>query len=182
MAYKVGDKVRIVSKWNKNTEENDEGKMDKYLGTVMTIRRVYVNRDGEAFYDMEEDAGDRPFGLGWNWNEHCIEELVEEAKGIKFGINAGDVLTLDNGDKLVVVEEYDGLKTVDIYKTNDNSLCEVSELDDKLVCRDGGEKVMKITRDGEVLYERPEEEVKEMTLKEVCEKLGYEVKIIKDGE
>ena len=29
MKYKVGDKVRIVSKWGKGCHENADGKMDK---------------------------------------------------------------------------------------------------------------------------------------------------------
>ena len=41
MKYKVGDKVRIVSKWVKGCKQNSDGKMDKWLGKNMTIRAIY---------------------------------------------------------------------------------------------------------------------------------------------
>ena len=44
MKYKVGDKVRIVSNWGKGCHENSDGKMDKWLGKVMTIMCVDCNR------------------------------------------------------------------------------------------------------------------------------------------
>lgn len=56
MMYKVGDKVRIVSKWVKGCYENSEGKMDKWLGKVMTIDRTFNN-----FYKMKEDKGEGLF-------------------------------------------------------------------------------------------------------------------------
>ena len=73
MQYKVGDRVRIVSektgyKWNR------DGKMDKWLGEIMTVREV--NRGS---YGMEEDV----WGcgkLGWSWYPEMIVGLAEEAK------------------------------------------------------------------------------------------------------
>ena len=38
MKYKVGDKVRIIGKWIAGCNQNNEGKMDKWLGKVMTIK------------------------------------------------------------------------------------------------------------------------------------------------
>jgi hypothetical protein len=69
MKYKVGDKVRIVSKWPKNraAKQNRDGLMDKWLGKVMTIRDV-----GGDYYRMEEDEHELPFFNGWVWNEACI--------------------------------------------------------------------------------------------------------------
>lgn len=70
--YKVGDKVRIVSKspqryWNPE--------MDKRLGKTMTITGSGRNRDGETYYRMFED---RTFEhIWWYWYEDMISGLAE---------------------------------------------------------------------------------------------------------
>lgn len=71
--YEVGDKVKIVDKWNKDTNETMFGDMDKYLGTVMTIRSI----DSDGDYRMEDDKYECG---GWYWNKHCIEGKVVESK------------------------------------------------------------------------------------------------------
>lgn len=65
--YKVGDKVRIVSE---RTADHWNPQMDKWLGKVMTIRRV------GAFYRMEEDFGEH-YGSGWLWDDSMIAGLAE---------------------------------------------------------------------------------------------------------
>ena len=67
--YKIGDKVRIVD--YRTYRMNDFGKMDKWLGKVMTIRGILS--DG---YAMEEDSGER-FGNGWYWYDEMISGLAE---------------------------------------------------------------------------------------------------------
>lgn len=47
--YKVGDKVRIVSK---RPQKNWNPNMDKYLGKTMTIIESGINRIG-VYYHME---------------------------------------------------------------------------------------------------------------------------------
>lgn len=69
--YKVGDKVRIVSKrpqrcWNPY--------MDKHLGKTMTIIRSGINGEG-VYYCMEEDRND--FLGHWCWYEDMIAGLAE---------------------------------------------------------------------------------------------------------
>lgn len=69
--YKVGDKVRIVSKrpqqcWNPC--------MDKHLGKTMTIIRSGINAEG-VYYCMEEDRND--FLGHWYWYEDMIAGLAE---------------------------------------------------------------------------------------------------------
>lgn len=75
MKYKVGDKVRIVSeKAGKHWAPN--GDMDKYLGKVMTVRKV-VESEFISYYRMWEDTND--YELGHCWHEHMIKGLLEEA-------------------------------------------------------------------------------------------------------
>lgn len=70
MAYKVGDKVRIVSKrpqrcWNPE--------MDKYLGKTMTIAHSGIGAMG-VYYHMKE--GNDSF-FPWYWYEDVIAGLAE---------------------------------------------------------------------------------------------------------
>lgn len=72
--YKVGDKVRIVSKrpqrcWNPY--------MDKHLGKTMTIIKSGINAEG-VYYCMEEDRDD--FLGHWCWHEDMIAGLAEPAR------------------------------------------------------------------------------------------------------
>lgn len=67
MKYKVGDRVRIVSK---STEKmNWTEKMDIYLGTVMTIADIIHSG---VHYKMVEDKGE------WFWNDSMIAGLASE--------------------------------------------------------------------------------------------------------
>lgn len=68
--YKIGDKVRIVG--YRTFHMNNFGKMDKWLGKVMTIRGIYRGLDG---YRMVEDYGEN-VGHGWLWDESMIAGLA----------------------------------------------------------------------------------------------------------
>lgn len=67
--YKIGDKVRIVD--YRTYRMNDFGKMDKWLGKVMTIRECLLSG-----YWMEEDYGEN-IGFGWRWDDSMISGLAE---------------------------------------------------------------------------------------------------------
>lgn len=69
--YKVGDKVRIVSK---RPQKNWNSYMDKYLGKTMTIIKSGINDKG-VYYYMEEDCND--FLGHWCWYEDMIAGLAE---------------------------------------------------------------------------------------------------------
>lgn len=71
MRYKSGDKVVIVDKWGPACMQNHEGKMDHWLGQVMTID------EADGFYQMVEDAKEND-GVGWFWNENCIAGYADE--------------------------------------------------------------------------------------------------------
>ena len=66
-----GDRVRIVSEWNGNCQQNSEGRMDHWLGSIMTVRSV-----SGGFAHMEEDVNDRGKHIGWAWNKFCIDEVL----------------------------------------------------------------------------------------------------------
>ena len=95
MKYKVGDKVRIVSKWGKGCFQSPNGEMDKWLGKIMTVRHV-----GITLYRRVEDIEDNESG-GWVWSENCIAGLACENK---------IVITTDGAETLARL--YDGKKVV----------------------------------------------------------------------
>lgn len=70
--YKVGDKVRIVG--YRTSLMNNFGKMDKWLGKVMTIRECLLSG-----YWMEEDYGEN-IGYGWCWDDDMISGLAEPGR------------------------------------------------------------------------------------------------------
>ena len=96
MKYKVGDKVRIVSKWGKGCNQNSDGKMDKWLGKNMTIRAIYYG----STYKMKEDAAEWR-GDGWTWNENSIAGLASENK----------IVITSDGEK-TLARLYDGNKVI----------------------------------------------------------------------
>ena len=69
--YKIGDKVRIVD--YRTYRMNDFGKMDKWLGKVMTVRGIERGLHG---YWMVEDCGENK-GRGWLWVDSMIAGLAE---------------------------------------------------------------------------------------------------------
>ena len=95
MKYKAGDKVRIVSKWGEGCYQSPTGRMDKWLGKVMTVRDV-----GITLYRMVEDIEDNESG-GWAWTENCIAGLACENK----------IVITSDGEK-TLARLYDGKKVV----------------------------------------------------------------------
>ena len=74
MRYKVGDRVRITTDKSKSNIWNSDGKMDKWLGKVMTISCIKG-----YYYKMEEDCREN-CGVGWAWNDEIIDGLADEHK------------------------------------------------------------------------------------------------------
>lgn len=62
-----GARFRIVDTWNSYTNENPDGRMDCYLGTVATVRDVCA-----AYLIIEEDNG------VWCWNQYCVAEILDD--------------------------------------------------------------------------------------------------------
>lgn len=88
--YKVGDRVRIVEKWNDGCCQNTDGLMDEWLGQTMTIKCIYY---GDYF--MAEDNG------SWVWNDSCIAGLVDDEK-----------IVVTHDGKTVTAKKYLGKKLV----------------------------------------------------------------------
>lgn len=172
MKYKVGDKVRIV---DTRPDGGFVRTMNKYLGTIMTIKEVH-----KEFYKMEEDQTEVP--NGWNWKESYIASYAVFAKD---SLETGDVVKCRNGRVYIVNKDLDmmicvnGFERLRGYNTNLTHInaegfdivavrrpisdyhCQFSAFESSL---------------GVLVYERVEPE--EMTLEEVCKLLGKQIKII----
>lgn len=73
---KPGDVVRIVDEWiEKNGRQNNQGLMDKYLGSEMTVQTI-EKYGGEYYAKMIEDKDDmHTDGRGWTWFNEMIAGL-----------------------------------------------------------------------------------------------------------
>lgn len=74
MKYKIGDMVRIVD--HRTDNMHHFGKMDKWLGKVMTIMGIERDLHGFHGYWMVEDCGENK-GHGWLWVDSMIAGLAE---------------------------------------------------------------------------------------------------------
>lgn len=97
MKYKVGDRVRIVSKWGEGCHQNSKGKMDKWLGKNMTI--IGDVCDGLC-YKMREDKSENG-GYGWYWYENSIAWLACENKIVITTDGAETLARLYDGNKVI---------------------------------------------------------------------------------
>ena len=105
---KVGDKVKIVDK-RTGTGWNLRGKMDKWLGKIMTIRNnlygyVKMREDYDESYD------------GWCWSSHMIDCKVGDLATIEMHIIRGNktVVRLSNGK--VGIAKCNPQDTFDVYE------------------------------------------------------------------
>lgn len=140
---------------------------------------------------------------GYDYRKCCIFDshelqLVEGKKteNVKSLLKSGDIVVLRHGDKRKVFLDYEtehygkGIIS-DIVNKHFNAL---TEYDNQLICSMSplldivqiyrpryDSDVMSINLDDyKLVWER--KEVKEMTMKEICEALGYEVKIKKEDK
>lgn len=162
--FKVGDKVRVI---------DTRGFLNGF--DIGDIARIFETDDSDIPYHIEKENGHR----GW-----AIENsLMLISNFTKDDLQTGDVVTLRNGDKLFIDEH---MEFRDIDTTNNtNYLGDLDELSSDLLYQAmDGEKndIIKVERPTYTTVFERDEEVKEMTLKEICDALGYEVKIIKEDE
>lgn len=90
---KVGDKVKIVDE-KTGKAWSPSGKMNRWLGKIMTIRDIA----GSGIVRMREDVGEYGCG-GWYWYPHMIDCKVDEPATIEMHIIRGNktIVRLSNG-------------------------------------------------------------------------------------
>lgn len=156
---KVGDKVLLKNE--RGSTWNDEGKMDKYKGKIVTISKL----DGPGFRIEEDDRGNNIY---WNFSFDDIERVANDIT--LSDLQFADILTLKNGERFVVADGY-------MYGEESWCDCDCNELkdcyNDDLTQNDDDDSeydIVKVERAGQVIYER--EEIVEMTIPELEKKLG----------
>lgn len=67
----VGDQILIVDHWVSGCAQNSEGKMDLYLGEILTVDTIEQQRDQYFMCRVKEDNG------RWLWNHNCITKVIK---------------------------------------------------------------------------------------------------------
>ena len=174
---KVGDKVLLKNE--RGIDWNGSGLMDKYIGEVVTVSDVF-GIAGE-FFNIEEDVDyDKFFRDKWVFGIDDIERVMTDNFTLN-DLQFADIVTTRNGERYVVAYitlfgEKDG------YWLDHEYIPNFYRQDLKYDCNLEGNRIydiVKVERSGQVIWERSEE-VKEMTIAEISEALGYEVKVVKE--
>ena len=118
----------------------------------------------------EEEIRKTGFGYTSDW-------LVEENKMAKEDLKNGDIVTLRNGDRLMLsVKSF-----CDLSENNHNPIYTLNQFKDDLTyyINEREDDIIKVERPVkyETVFER-EEEVQELTVDEMSERLGYKVKVV----
>lgn len=163
--FKVGDKVRLISKnyycdngfdIGDTVEVNDSDCIGTYKIRIENDSTIgYVNADQLVKIDFT-----------------------------KADLQTGDVVTTRKGTRLLLIDEH--------FKWLDGEACTLDylfELNDDLTYNydlyvgNENNDIIKVERPTyTTVYERDENEVKEMTIAEISKALGYEVKIVKEDK
>lgn len=174
---KVGDKVLLKNERGKQWEPS--GMMDKYIGKVVTVSEVF-GIAGEFFNIEEDDEYTHYFRDKWCFHIANIERVITE-DFTRDDLQFADIVTTRNGERYVVANEgMFGEK--DGYWLGSEYIPNFYKQDLKYDSNLEGNRIydiVKVERSGQVIWERSEE-VKEMTIAEISEALGYEVKVVKE--
>lgn len=191
MVYKVGDRVRIVSSRAGQLRWNISGRMDKYMGTVMTITKVETSSDGYVKYRMKEDDE------YWHWYQWMIECKEEKVMFGKSDLANGDILIMRNGQRFIMMKNYGGMEKDTMLAINTSGWCNPTSFEEDLTCKHNVDyDVMKVLRptenyanmigdhddeDYSTVFDRNAER-KKMTVEDIERELGYKIAVVdKEG-
>ena len=168
MIFYKGKKVRVKNNL-RNIEDFIGGlipSMEEFEGKIVTITNVHDDK-----VRIKEDFH------RYVWDLRAFEEL-EGLVINKDDIKEGDIITLRNGDRLLVDADKD---LQDLSEENDNSVASLYVYRDDMThcCGNKDYDIVKVERPVKysTIFER--EEVREMTVEEISKALGYEVKVVK---
>lgn len=163
MEFKVGEKVRIKN--NLREIENFKGgfarDLEYHEGETVTIEDIY----DEKVHVIEND---------WTWDIRAFEKIIMTKDDIK----EGDIITLRNGDRLLIDADKD---VSDLSGKNNNPVYSLYCFENDMTYRDGNSNydIVKVERPVEYSIVYDKEVVREMTVEEISKALGYEVKVVK---
>lgn len=69
---KPGAKVKIIDSWVDGCRQNSDGKMDHWLGKVVTVKEIR-----NKYFIIEEDYGEFRLQSGhWHWFPNAVDYIV----------------------------------------------------------------------------------------------------------
>lgn len=168
MIFYKGKKVRVKNNL-RNIEDFRGGlipSMEEFEGKIVTITNVY---DDKVHIKEDDD--------GYVWDLRAFEEL-EGLVINKDDIKGGDIITLRNGDRLLIDADKD---VSDLSDENNNSVYSLDCYENDMTYRAGNSNydIVKVERPVEYSIVYDKEVVREMTVEEISKALGYEVKVVK---
>ena len=168
MIFYEGKKVRVKNNL-RNIEDFRGGltpSMEEFEGKIVTITNVYDDK-----VHIKEDVD------GYVWDLRAFEEL-EGLVINKDDIKEGDIITLRNGDRLLIDADKD---VSDLSDENNNSVYSLDCYENDMTYRAGNSNydIVKVERPVEYSIVYDKEAVREMTVEEISKALGYEVKVVK---
>lgn len=167
MGFKVGDKVELYKIDGENVEL-----YGKHVGEVGKIEFINTN-SGYACVEFENGKTLRPYFK----NIRLVEKIIK-----KSDLRNGDIVTYRNGDKRIVDKKKSGIVYIDDFEMLSFNFSSFN--DDLMYLKDVDNEydIVKVYRPSteETFRTERTKQIKEMTLKEVCKELGYEVKIVKE--
>ena len=162
--FKVGDKVIFQNKYKGTIVADKEDSMsgNSYGVKFDEKRSCWHNLSGR----VDDD-------LGW-W---CTEKELQKTSFSRDELQFADILTLRNGERYVVADNH-MRGEARRYRHEDDTI--TTWYNDDLTQNEDNkdEDIVKVERAGQVVYER--QEAVEMTIAEISEKLGYEIKVVKE--
>ena len=171
MGFKVGDKVIVRNDLIIGEKYGDDffiTGMKDFVGKIVTIKRVVES----GLYKVEENY--------YNWTD----EMLEPFEFDKAFLKSGHIVKRRNDSYAIVLDDitYSDVGYSQLKDYNDDlSNKFTKDLDIIAIYKPGYTDVFEILKGSHLtlIAKRPEE-VKEMTLAEVCKELGYNVKIVKE--
>jgi len=163
--YVIGQKIKIKKDLDKikNFEHEYNPAMKFYEDSIQTIDGVY-----DTYFTIEN--------CSFDWDYRAIEAFKFKKDDIQFG----DIITTRNGERYIYADEHlfgeSSSYYLDCWDCSDSFKNDLKSDD----C-DKDYDIIKIERNKEVIYER-NDEIREMTLQQIIDELGYEVKIVKEEE
>lgn len=185
--FKVGDKVRI-----KPVSEIKESQHVYFLDAM----REYAGSDTIHVVIMVDDHGMvRLENIRWRWDPKWLEPVYEEQKILPGYVVKRYYENCDSELYLATMVKKPDRDSASVCIANasgwDSAECKSDVLYDSIVrvevygyATSGVSAVTRSTEGRELLWtwERDKPAPKKMTVKEVCEALGYDVQIVKDGD
>lgn len=176
MKFKIGDKVRVRKDLKVGNEFDiyvtDE--MVEYAGKIVTISNCWKDLSRKDRYEIKENAF-------YAWSNDMFEGLTikptkEELLKMPFGTKI--ITDKEMYNEFILCEEGFFNNCNGNIDMNDEDITDDLEITDS----DCGTKIVEIQEPTYTIIWRKDTEVRKMTLSEVCEKLGYDVEIIKEEE